>query len=135
MFKPAFLYFALTFAVGFILGAFRMMVVVPRVGEVVAVLIECPLILLASFFIARWVVARYAANAGAGRRLSIGLIAFALLMCAEFLMSVARGISPREYADSLFRTAGAIGLAGQIGFALIPLIVEPKVPGARGQAE
>ena len=126
MLKPAVLYFALTFAAGFVFGAFRMFVLMPRVGEVAAVLIECPFILLASFLVARWVLRRFAPDARAGRRLLIGLFAFAMLMSAELLMSWLRGISPGEFAASLLKTAGAIGLAGQMLFALIPLFIRER---------
>lgn len=123
MLKPALLYFALTFAVGFLLGSFRMLILVPRVGEVAAVLIECPIILLASFFIARWVLRRFSPHATAVHRLLIGLLAFAMLMSTELLMSSLRGISPQEFASALLKAPGAIGLAGQTLFALMPLFI------------
>jgi len=129
MLKPALLYFALTFGAGFVFGAFRMFVLVPRVGEVAAVLIECPFILLVSFLVARWVLRRFAPDARAGRRFLMGLIAFAMLMGAELLMSWLQGISPPQFAASLLRTAGAIGLAGQMLFALIPLFIRASHPG------
>jgi hypothetical protein len=128
MLKPALLYFALTFAAGFVLGSFRQLILAPRVGEVAAVLMECPFILLASFLVARWVLGRFAPTAGAGRRLVIGLISFCMLMCAELLMSWLLGIRPREFVSSLLKTAGAIGLAGQVVFALIPAFIRPRVP-------
>ncbi len=123
MLKPAVLYFALTYAAGFAFGSVRMLILAPRLGEVAAVLIECPLILGASFLIARWVLRRFAPAAGTGRRFLIGLIAFALLIGAELLLSRLRGISTREFAASWFKPAGAIGLAGQVVFALIPLFI------------
>ncbi|MBX9737206.1 MAG: hypothetical protein K2X32_09800 [Phycisphaerales bacterium] len=123
MLKPALLYFALTFAVGFVLGSIRTLLLVPRVGEVAAVLIEAPFILLASFLIARWVLGRFAPDAGAARRLLIGLLAFTMLLSTELLMSWLRGIGPGEFVASLFKTAGAIGLAGQVLFAVIPLCI------------
>ncbi len=123
MLKPALLYFALTFAVGFVLGSIRVPLLVPRVGEVAAVLIEAPFILLASFLIARWVIGRFAPDAGAARRLLIGVLAFAMLLSTEVLMSWLRGIAPREFVASLFKTAGAIGLACQVLFAIMPLCI------------
>lgn len=128
MFKPALLYFVLTFAAGFVLGTLRVLIVVPRVGEVVAVLIESPFILLASFLIARWVLRRFAPSAGAGRRLWIGLLAFAMLLITEMVMSWLRGIGTWEFVASMFTTAGAIGLAGQVIFALFPLFIGPRAP-------
>lgn len=131
MLKPALLYFALTFAAGFMLGALRMFLIAPRIGAVAAVLIECPFILLASYFIARRILGHFAPNAVASRRLLMGLIAFAMLMTAELLMSWAQGISPQEFSNSLFKTAGAIGLAGQILFAFIPLLIRPPTLPSR----
>jgi hypothetical protein len=126
MLKPAFLYFALTFAAGFVFGSFRMLVLAPRVGEVAAVLIEGPFILGASFFIARQVLRRFAPTARAGRRLSIGLLALVMLLGTELLMSWIRGISPQEFVGSWFKTAGAVGLGGQVLFAFIPLFITPR---------
>lgn len=126
MLKPALLYFALTFAAGFVLGAVRMLIVVPRLGEVVAVLIEAPVILLTSYLTARWVLERFAPGAEGRRRIAIGMLAFAMLLSAELLMSWLRGIGPREFGASLFKPAGAIGLAGQVLFALFPLLIGPR---------
>ncbi len=126
MFKPACLYFALTFAVGFALGVVRTLLVAPRIGEVGAVLIEVPFILFVSFFIARWVLARYAPTAGAPRRLAIGLLAFVMLLSTEMLMSWMMGAWPRDFITSLVTTAGAIGLASQVMFAFIPLFIRPR---------
>ena len=131
MLKSALLYFAITFSAGFVFGSFRMLFLVPRVGEVAAVLIEGPFILFVSFLIARWVLRCFAPTAGAGRRLSIGLIALALLLGAELLMSLIRGMSPQEFVDSLFKTAGAIGLGGQVLFSLIPLLIGPRAQQRR----
>jgi len=125
MLKPALLYFAITFAVGFVFGSIRMLLLAPRVGEVAAVLIEGPFSLFASFLVARWVLKRFAPTAGVGRRLSIGLLAFAMLMSAELLMSCLRGIGPKEFLESSCKTAGAIGLAGQVLFGLFPLFIGP----------
>lgn len=130
VFKPSLLYFALTFAVGFVLGSIRINVLTPRVGPVVAVLIECPLILLASFLIARWVLARHAPTANALRRLAIGGVAFAMLIAAEMALSAASGIWPRAFVDSLLTPARAIGLGGQMLFAVLPVLIRPRANAA-----
>jgi hypothetical protein len=126
MFKPALVYFVLTFAAGFVFGTFRTLILAPHVGEVAAVLIECPFILSASFLIARWVLRHHAPGATAGRRLVIGLVAFAMLMVAELMMALIGGVGPQEYAASLSRAAGAIGLGAQTLFAFIPLFIRPR---------
>lgn len=126
MLKPAVVYFALAFAAGFVLGPVRMFVLTPRVGPVAAVLIEGPFILTASFFIACWVLRRFAIGASAYQRLAIGVIAFVMLMAAEILLSVVLGNGPRAFVASLVTLAGSIGLCGQVFFAFIPLLVRTR---------
>lgn len=124
--KSAVVYFALAFAAGFVLGPIRMFVLTPRIGAVAAVLIELPIILTASYFIARWVLRRYRIGASASQRFAIGVLAFVMLMSAEFLLSMAFGQSPREFVLSMATLAGSIGLGGQILFAFIPLLVPTR---------
>jgi hypothetical protein len=51
----------------------------------------------------------------------MGLIAFALLMLAELaLAQLLAGQSARQWVEGLTNPAGALGLAGQVGFALMP---------------
>lgn len=126
--KPASLYFALTFAAGFALGPVRMFILTPRLGPVAAVLIEAPFILLASYLIARWVLKRFAPHASTLHRLKIGIVAFGMLIAAEFLLSLTMSISPRAFLQSLTTPAGAIGLAGQVIFAFIPTLIRPTSP-------
>src|SRR5690348_6237733 len=45
------LYAAVAFLIGFIFGTLRLMVLVPVLGDLTAVLLELPLILLASWFV------------------------------------------------------------------------------------
>jgi hypothetical protein len=52
----------------------------------------------------------------------MGGVAFAVLMLAEALLALALGETPATYIEGLRRPAGLLGLAGQIGFALIPAI-------------
>ena len=120
--KPAVIYVAVTFVAGFALGALRVLVVAPRVGELAAVGIEVPFMLLASFLVARWVLRRFAPGASHGRRLAIGAIAFALLMGMEMALSAPRGIGPHEFVASLMTPQGTVGLAAQCLFGLMPLL-------------
>ncbi len=128
--KPAVIYLAVTFAAGFALGTLRVLVVAPRVGELAAVGIEVPFMLLASFLVARWVLRRFAPGASHGRRLAIGAIAFALLIGMEMALSAPRGIGPREFLASLMTPQGAVGLAAQCLFGLMPLLA-----GARSRTD
>lgn len=129
MLKPALVYFGIAFAAGFVLGVGRVLALEPRVGEVVAVLIECPIILFISFRAARWTLRHYAPAAELKQRLAIGLLAFVLLMGAELGLTTARGVGLREYLGNRAEPAGVIGLASQFVFALIPMFIRPRLDG------
>jgi hypothetical protein len=115
-------YFLIVFAIGFALGTVRTLVLAPRIGDLAAVAIELPLMLA----VAWWVCGRLV------RRLPPGIAplavmagsAFVLLMLTEFAMSRwLFGLSPATYAAGLINAAGLLGLAGQVAFALMPLVV------------
>jgi hypothetical protein len=121
--RAGFAYFACVFALGFVLGTIRVLWLVPVLGEVAAVLAELPAMLAASWLAARWLVQRFAVPAGAPR-LAMGALAFALLMAAEAGLGVlAFGESLGSWAAGLVAVPGVFGLAGQLGFALMPLFV------------
>lgn len=114
-------YTLVVFAIAFALGALRVTLVVPRVGELVAVLLETPLVLAVSWWASRACVRRYAVSAHAPARLLMGAIAFTLLMLFELSLSVlVLGESLAHYLARLASTAGLVGLAAQGAFALIP---------------
>lgn len=113
-------YWAVVFALGFVLGTVRVLWVIPRVGLVPATLIELPLILAASWFAAGWLVRRFALKAG-GEALAAGALAFAILMAAECaLAGVLTGQTPAQWLRGLRQPHAALGLAGQVVFALMP---------------
>lgn len=58
MILNAFRYFAVIFAMGFVLGVIRTLVIAPRTGATVAVLMEMPLMLAASWIVAHRIVRR-----------------------------------------------------------------------------
>ncbi len=115
-------YFAIVFAIGFVLGTIRTLWLAPAVGPTSAVLVELPLILTVSAVAARWIVQRWQL-ATSGAAFGAGAVAFALLMAAEAGLAVfAFGIGLSAWAASLATVPGVIGLAGQLGFALMPLL-------------
>ena len=70
---------------------------------------------------------------GLGARLAMGASAFLLLMCGEILVSVL--LSNRSLADhfALYRTLPVLlGLAGQIAYALFPLLRHRNRPFGTG---
>ena len=117
-------YAALIFAAGFVLGSLRVLVLAPRLGEVVAVLVEVPVMLALSWLVARWAVARFAVPPEAAARLAMGALAFALLLAAEMALGLwGFGRSVAEVAAGMTSAGGLIGLAGQVGFGLMPLFL------------
>ncbi len=116
-------YFAASFAAGFVVGAFRVLVLAPRIGEIPAVTAELPVMIAVSWFACAWVADRFRVPRRLAVRIAMGGIAFALLMTAEFLLAiVAFGRTPAAFVEALATPAGAIGLAGQIVFGLLPAI-------------
>jgi hypothetical protein len=121
--KAGCVYFLLVFAMGFALGIVRVLLLSPLLGEMLAVLIELPVILLASWLICRKLIERLTVPSTLAARLLMGATALALLLSAEALMSVL--LFERSLAGhlELYQTAeGLTGLAGQIVFALFPVI-------------
>jgi len=115
------IYFAAVFALGFCLGVVRTLLLLPRVGETPAVLLELPVILAASWFICARLLRQ--APLSAWEAAVMGASAFALLMIAEAVLSVV--LANRSLAEHLAlyaQSAHLLGLAGQVAFALIPVI-------------
>ena len=116
-------YWAGVFALAFVLGIGRTLWLAPRIGAFSAVLCEVPLVLAASWWWARRLFERRPLPSRAAA-FAMGGLAFALLIMAEVALSViAFGISPSDWAASLAAPVGALGLAGQLGFALMPGLV------------
>ncbi|PTE15016.1 hypothetical protein C5F44_06935 [Fuscovulum blasticum DSM 2131] len=122
--RCAIVYFAGVFAAAFVLGAIRVAFVAPQLGEFPAVALEVPLVLCLSWAVAGRILHRDPLPLGG--RLAMGALAFGLLMLAEMALARLFGQSTREVITNMKSPAGALGLAGQIGFAVIPAL--------RGQA-
>ena len=121
--KAGLLYFLGVFALGFALGGIRLILLVPALGELLAVLIELPVILGLSWLLCARAIHKAQLAAQPRARLLMGAVAFVLLMLAEFLL--ARFMFAESTAEYLagFATANRLlGLAGQILFALFPLL-------------
>jgi hypothetical protein len=121
--KAAIGYFAIVFAAGFALGVVRVLAVVPLLGELRAVQIELPLILVISWVTCRWIINRYAVPDKLVSRLTMGGVAFAIVMFAELGTSVlVMKHTVAEHFSVYQKAPGALGLLAQIGFALFPVI-------------
>jgi hypothetical protein len=119
-------YFGIVFAVAFLLGTIRVLFVAPAIGAFGAVLLETPLVLAASWVACGRLVRGRSAMSGFGARSWMGAVAFLLLIAVETVLGVygfGRGLA--EQAEALAQPAGLLGLAGQILFAIIPLVRRP----------
>ena len=121
--RAGLVYALVVFAVGFALGTIRILLVVPRFGPTIAVLVEAPLMLAASWWVCLKCAARFRVTVSVRARLLMGLVAFATLLAAEIgLAAVAFGQSPVDYGLRLRSLPAAIGLCAQIAFASFPLL-------------
>lgn len=119
--RAAVVYFGAVFAVAFVVGMVRVLVVAPVVGALVAVALEVPLILVVSCVVAGWVLRRWPLDLT--QRVGMGVVAFGLLMLAELGLAVLLfGQTAAEFVGGWATLPGALGLAGQIGFAMVPVV-------------
>lgn len=119
---PALVYVSTVFAAAFVLGALRVLVVAPRLGELAAVALEVPVVLGLSWLVAGRVLRRWPLPKP-GQRLAMGALAFALLMLAETLLGLTLfGRTIAEILAPMATRPGLVGLAGQIGFGLVPAL-------------
>ena len=118
-------YFALVFALGFAFGTVRTLLLArfPEISRFAAVLVELPVILMASWSICRHVVRRLAVPDTWRERAVMGASAFVLTMLAETALGAFLGGETLVGHFALYREpAHALGLAGQAAFGLLPLI-------------
>ena len=121
--RSGIVYFALVFALGFGFGVVRQTLVIPRIGELAAVLFEVPLLLALAWPLCRRVVRHFAVPPVLADRAVMGLVAFGLLMLAELLLAVTlAGQSPAQHWARYAELPVQFGLAGQILFALMPIL-------------
>jgi len=121
--KAGIVYALAVFALGFALGAIRLLLVSPRIGATAAVLAETPVILTASWWLSALCSKQFSVEPSAPSRILMGAVAFIALMCLEIGLSMAVfGRSIGQYLVSFRSWPGAIGLAAQVCFATIPLL-------------
>lgn len=120
--RHALFYLAAIFALGFVLGTIRTLWLAPAVGHLAAVALELPVMLGASWWLARRLAA-HRPLPSRGAALLAGLIAFVLLMALELALGVALfGQNAQAWLAALATPPGALGLAGQALFALLPAL-------------
>ncbi len=121
--RVGFLYFLAVFAIGFLLGTIRILVLIPRLGELVSTFIELPILLSAAWLISDFLTTRFNVPSQWWVRLSMGIVAFGILMAAELGLAVwLFGSTVQEHFAAYQSLPKTIGLVGQVVFALIPLL-------------
>ncbi len=116
-------YFGIVFAVAFGLGVLRVLLIAPLLGPVMAVLLEVPVILGVAWVTAGRALRRWPVmGASAARLLVMGGLAFGLLMLAEAALALAIGTGIADWVRSLATAEGALGLAAQAVFGVVPLM-------------
>jgi hypothetical protein len=116
------LYFLLIFMLGMALGTVRILLLEPRFGAVGSVLVELPLMLVASWLLCGRLIRYLAVPVAVSSRLAMGATAFLLLMAAELGLDLfAMGGTAVGHFANYRGGAPLIGLLGQIAFALFPL--------------
>ena len=119
--KAGLAYFALVFGAGFVLGALRVSILVPRFGERISELIEMPLMFAVIVIVARFVMRRFAVPFSIVARLGTGLLALVLLLAAELVLAVIlQERSLADYVASRDPISGSVYLAMLVLFALMP---------------
>jgi hypothetical protein len=122
--KAGVTYWALIFALGFVLGTVRVLWGAEALGETAFILIEIPVILTASWFTARWLMHRYAVQAFSAAALA-GTLAFALLMGAELAMAMGlSGQTPGAWFAGLWHPPHLYGTLGQVAFGAMPVVTK-----------
>jgi hypothetical protein len=114
-------YFGLVFGAGFVLGALRVTLLVPRLGIRAAELLEMPVMFVVILWSARFVLRHFGLGASASRALGAGLLALALLVAAELTLAfVVSGLTPGQYITTRDPVSGSVYLALLMVFALAP---------------
>jgi hypothetical protein len=127
--KAGFAYFLIVFAAGFVLGAVRVLLVVPRVGTRVAKLAEVPIMLVVTILAARWIVRRFHLPPRITPRLGVGLSALALMLVMEIgVVLWLQGVTLAQYVANRDPVAGVIYVVMLVVFALMPALVSPARP-------
>jgi hypothetical protein len=116
-------YFASVFSIGFLLGIARTLWIAPRLGERVAELVEMPVMVAASYLVARALMSR-AGAVGIRDAALVGLAALALLLCAELaVVAFVRGQALVDYIASRDPVSGLAYALALLLFAAMPAVI------------
>lgn len=119
-------YFIIVFSAAFVFGVIRTIVLTKGImqSELIAVLVEVPIVLRISWEASKWIVNHHQVSSNYIDRLVMGLLAFGLLMTAELFFAMKLfNSTPLEFVRELISSmAKSVGFIGQILFGFLPLI-------------
>ena len=125
--RAALVYFAIVLGTGFLLGVFRVPILVPRIGERWAELAEMPIMAAVIFFAAGYILRRFPEIALPGRSLVAGFLALAFSVTAELGLAVAlQDKSLAEFIGSRDKISGSVYIALLLLFAIMPRLRLPS---------
>jgi hypothetical protein len=111
-------------------GTIRVTLIAPRLGTLLAVVLEAPIVLAVSWRVSLWCNRRFNVNRDPRTRALMGVVAFSVLMLLELGVSIlAFGETLDHYVSKYASTPGVIGLAMQVCFATIPWVQCHLRPG------
>ena len=119
--RAAIVYFAIVLGTGFVLGVFRVPLLVPRIGERWAELLEMPIMAAVIYFSAGYLLRRFPDICTPGRSLAAGFLALALSVAAELgLAVVLQNQTLVEFIASRDKISGSVYIVLLLAFAAMP---------------
>jgi hypothetical protein len=119
--RAALVYFAIVLGAGFVLGMFRVPILVPRIGERWAELSEMPIMAGVIFFAAGYLLRRFPEIARPGVSLAVGGLALAFSVAAELgLAVVLQDQTLAEFIGSRDKVSGTVYIALLLVFGIMP---------------
>ena len=114
-------YALLLFALGFVFGPIREFLLAPRLGPVVATLIEAVPMIAAMAWLAPRLARGMELPPRSRARIAMGLVALLLVLLAEVSLSrLMRGIGPAAWLAHYATAPGVVGAAILAAFAAMP---------------
>jgi hypothetical protein len=121
--RAALVYFAIVLGTGFALGMFRVPILVPRIGERWAELVEMPVMAAVIYFAAGYVLRRFPEICSPGRSLVAGFLALALSVTAELGLAILlQDQTLAQFISSRDRISGSVYIGLLFVFAIMPRI-------------
>ena len=121
--RAALVYFAIVLGTGFVLGVFRVPILVPRIGARWAELLEMPVMAAVIVFAAGYVLRRFPEIRSPGRSLVAGILALALSVAAELeLAGLLQNQTLAEFIRGRDKVSGSVYIGLLLVFAVMPRI-------------